>query len=120
MPHYSTRCRRQRALRIPVSLSTDGQPRYIVIDATGLPVYGAGEWYVRKHRGDWEQDRALVQTVSKNVATSSWVGGLIPRRLLTLGKNFPGGGWPGVAAVADHCPWKASVAFEMPLEIWFF
>ncbi|MEE8270034.1 MAG: transposase [Nitrospinaceae bacterium] len=33
-----------------MSLSSGSRPRHIVIDATGLRVYGAGEWHVQKHR----------------------------------------------------------------------
>ncbi|UCE64866.1 MAG: IS5 family transposase, partial [Nitrospirota bacterium] len=50
-PNYSTVCRRQAALTVPLSLSSISWPRHIVIDATGLRVYGAGEWHVQKHRG---------------------------------------------------------------------
>ena len=51
VPNYSTICRRQGALTVPISLSQSSRPRHIVIDATGLRVYGAGEWHVQKHRG---------------------------------------------------------------------
>jgi len=51
VPHYSTISRRQGTLSVPLSLSSGRRPRHIVIDATGLRVYGAGEWYVHKHRG---------------------------------------------------------------------
>jgi len=49
--NYSTVCRRQGALTVPISLSPISRPRHIVIDATGLRVYGAGEWHGQKHRG---------------------------------------------------------------------
>ena len=51
VPNYSTICRRQGALRVSVSAAWHNNPRPIVIDATGLRVYGAGEWPVQKHRG---------------------------------------------------------------------
>jgi hypothetical protein len=51
VPNYSTVCRRQGALTVPTLSSPKSQPRHIVIDATGLRVYGAGEWHVHKHRG---------------------------------------------------------------------
>ncbi len=50
VPSYSTICRRQATLRVPLSWSSSSSPRHIVIDATGLRVYGAGEWHVYKHR----------------------------------------------------------------------
>ncbi len=51
VPNYSTVCRRQGSLTVPIFSSPNRRPRHIVIDATGLRVYGAGEWYVHKHRG---------------------------------------------------------------------
>jgi hypothetical protein len=50
IPDYSTVSRRQGALQIPVSPPPQSGPRHVVIDATGLRVYGAGEWRVWKHR----------------------------------------------------------------------
>jgi hypothetical protein len=50
IPDYSTVSRRQSALQVHMSPSPRNGPRHIVIDSTGLKVYGAGEWYVRKHR----------------------------------------------------------------------
>ena len=52
VPNYSTISRRQGTLPIPIFASSKSRPRHIVIDATGLRVYGAGEWHVQKHRGD--------------------------------------------------------------------
>ena len=50
VPNYSTICRRQDTLRVPLSSSSSSRPRHIVIYTTGLRVYGAGEWHVHKHR----------------------------------------------------------------------
>jgi len=49
VPDYSTVCRRQAGLEVGLRLAADVQPRHIVIDTTGLKVFGAGEWYVRKY-----------------------------------------------------------------------
>lgn len=51
VPNYSTVCRRQGSLTVPIFSSPNSKPRHVVIDATGLRVYGAGEWHVQKHRG---------------------------------------------------------------------
>lgn len=50
--HYSTLSRRAR--RLQLSLSTDARKpiRHLVIDSTGLKVYGEGEWKVRTHGAD--------------------------------------------------------------------
>jgi hypothetical protein len=50
VPDYSTVSRRQGALQIHMSPPPSHSPRHVVIDATGLRIYGAGEWHVWKHR----------------------------------------------------------------------
>jgi hypothetical protein len=48
VPDYSTLCRRAKTLKVKLS-KRDQPARHIVIDSTGLKVYGEGEWKVRKH-----------------------------------------------------------------------
>lgn len=48
VPDYSTLCRRAKVLKVKLSKS-EQSARHIVIDSTGLKVYGEGEWKVRKH-----------------------------------------------------------------------
>jgi Transposase DDE domain len=50
VPDYSTVSRRQGALQIHLSSTPSRSPRHVVIDSTGLRVYGAGEWRIWKHR----------------------------------------------------------------------
>jgi DDE family transposase len=50
IPDYSTVSRRQGVLQVPVFALPQSSPRHAVSDATGLRVYGAGEWQVRTHR----------------------------------------------------------------------
>jgi hypothetical protein len=47
---YSTVSRRQGALQAQGVPPPGNSPRHVVIDATGLKVYGAGEWRVWKRR----------------------------------------------------------------------
>ena len=47
-PDYSTISRRQSSLATALTVGPTSRPRHI--DATGLRVYGSGEWHVRKHR----------------------------------------------------------------------
>ena len=48
VPDYSTLCR--RAATVPVTLPKKaGGPLHLVLDSTGLKVYGEGEWKVRQH-----------------------------------------------------------------------
>jgi hypothetical protein len=51
VPDYSQICRRQKGLSVPVGISKRllGEPVHLVIDSSGLKVYGEGEWKVRQH-----------------------------------------------------------------------
>lgn len=49
VPDYSTLCRRAGDLAILIGCCASDEPRHIVLDSTGLKVYGEGEWKVRKH-----------------------------------------------------------------------
>ena len=56
VPSYTQLCRRQARLNAfdpPTPLSdSPAEPIYIVLDSTGLKVYGEGEWKVKKHGAD--------------------------------------------------------------------
>ena len=49
VPDYTTVSRRQAGLDIELEPRSPERPRHVVIDSTGLKVFGAGEWHVRKH-----------------------------------------------------------------------
>jgi Transposase DDE domain len=48
VPDYSTLCRRAKTVRITLPKKAAG-PLHLVLDSTGLKVYGEGEWKVRQH-----------------------------------------------------------------------
>jgi hypothetical protein len=48
VPDYSTLCRRAKAVRITLPKRATG-PLQLILDSTGLKVYGEGEWKVRRH-----------------------------------------------------------------------
>ena len=48
VPHYSTLSRRAAVLDVPACARRPG-PVHLVIDSTGLKVFGEGEWKVRQH-----------------------------------------------------------------------
>jgi hypothetical protein len=48
VPDYSTLCRRAATVRITLPKRATG-PLHLVLDSTGLKVYGEGEWKVRQH-----------------------------------------------------------------------
>lgn len=51
VPDYSQMCRRQKGLSVPMGIHQRllSEPVHIVIDSSGLKVYGEGEWKVRQH-----------------------------------------------------------------------
>ena len=56
VPSYSQICRRQARLSAFIPPTPVGdipiEPIYVVLDSTGLKVYGEGEWKVKKHGAD--------------------------------------------------------------------
>ena len=73
IPDYTTICRRQSGLKLKLSPTRGPNPRHLVIDSTGLKVFGAGEWQVRKHgmgggrRRTWRKLHLGVDETSKEI-----------------------------------------------------
>src|SRR5262245_37393491 len=70
VPHYSTLSRRATDLSVGLSRKSKG-PLHLVLDSTGLKVYGEGEWEVRKHgysrRRTWRKLHLAIDAVSHEV-----------------------------------------------------
>jgi hypothetical protein len=49
VPNYSTLSRGQARLAVAIPIQPTQEPMHLVVDSTGLKVYGEGEWKVRKH-----------------------------------------------------------------------
>ena len=49
IPSYTQICRRANDLQVDIAVPKSKKPIYVVIDSTGLKVYGEGEWKTRKH-----------------------------------------------------------------------
>ncbi|XDJ36158.1 MAG: IS5 family transposase [Burkholderia sp.] len=49
VPNYTTLCRRAKTLAVELPILRDNEPIHLVVDSTGLKVYGEGEWKVRQH-----------------------------------------------------------------------
>jgi hypothetical protein len=59
-PDHTTLSRRNRDLLVPALRRADDGPLHLIVDSTGLKIYGAGEWCSRKHRkaterGGWRK-----------------------------------------------------------------
>jgi hypothetical protein len=51
VPDYSLLCKRQKGLKLSFkkNVGREGEPLHLLVDSTGLKVYGEGEWKVRQH-----------------------------------------------------------------------
>lgn len=61
-PNYSLVSRRAKSVNIKTP--NRGEISHLVIDSTGLKVFGEGEWKVRQHRTDNGENSIWRQTVS--------------------------------------------------------
>jgi len=55
VPNYTTLSRRAQTLKVVLPTQRPNEPMHLVLDSTGLKVYGEGEWKVRKH--GWSKRR---------------------------------------------------------------
>jgi Transposase DDE domain len=56
IPNYTTLCRRQETLKLPsLSKGNIQRPSTIVVDSTGVKIYGEGEWCVKKHGAQYQR-----------------------------------------------------------------
>lgn len=58
VPSYTQICRRQKGLEVPMRIKKalrEGGPIHLVVDSSGLKIYGECEWKVRKH--GWSKRR---------------------------------------------------------------
>jgi Transposase DDE domain len=70
VPHYSTLSRRAADLEVDLARKSQG-PLHLVLDSTGLKVYGEGEWKVRKHgyskRRTWRKLHLAIDARSHEI-----------------------------------------------------
>ena len=81
VPDYTTLSRRRRSLEIELPRREKSAPLHLVVDSTGIKVYGEGEWKVRQHgysrRRTWRKlhlavDEATNELVAAAVTTNSF------------------------------------------------
>jgi Transposase DDE domain len=81
VPCYTTLCRRRRALPVVLPRLRKSEPVHVVVDSTGVKVYGEGEWKVRAHgasrRRTWRKlhlgvDEATLEFVAVAVTTNDF------------------------------------------------
>jgi hypothetical protein len=80
IPHYSTLSRRRATVEIVLPRTHEKEALHVVVDSTGVKVFGEGEWKVRQHgytrRRTWRKvhlgvDEASGEIVAAVVTTNS-------------------------------------------------
>jgi hypothetical protein len=81
VPDDTTLCRRRKALEVELPRLSKSEPLHVVVDSTGIKVYGEGEWKVRQHgysrRRTWRKlhigvDEATLEFVAVVVTTNDF------------------------------------------------
>jgi hypothetical protein len=74
VPDHTTFSRRSVGLSLTTALTRNSGPVHVVIDSTGLKVYGAGEWQAEKHgergRRTWRKLHLAVDPHSSEILAS--------------------------------------------------
>jgi len=78
IPDHTTLSRRAAALSLATALSRAAGPVTVVIDSTGLKVFGAGEWLTAKHGGrdrrTWRKLHLAIDPDSGEILASALTG----------------------------------------------
>jgi hypothetical protein len=74
-PHYTCISRRAKDVEVSIKTKTRGAIQHLAIDATGLKVYGEGEWKVKKHGTDgkrrvWRKLHIAVDTNTHEIVAA--------------------------------------------------
>lgn len=71
VPDYTTLCKRSAELKVDLSPRRVAQAKHIVVDSTGLKLYGEGEWKVRRYgysqRRTWRKLHLSVDEATQDI-----------------------------------------------------
>ena len=121
VPDHTTLSRRSAALSLVTALAVPAGPVTVVIDSTGLKVFGAGEWRMAKHGGrdrrTWRKLHLAIDPDTGEVLASalttteegdaSLVGPLLDQIAAPIAAVMADGAYDGdpvYRAVADRAP----------------
>lgn len=96
VPDYSTMSRRQAGLVVSLPPASHSGARHVVVDSTGLKVYGAGEWHAEKYRRAgrrvWRKLHLGVDETTREILAADVTESRVhdSRRLATLLSQIPG------------------------------
>jgi IS5 family transposase len=91
VPDHTTLCRRRQVLEVRLPRRPKDDPLHLVVDSTGVKVYGEGEWKVRQHgytkRRTWRKlhlgaDEATGELAAAVVSTNNFTDGQVLPDLL--------------------------------------
>lgn len=75
VPDHSTLSRRMGGVEVGLPVKPSGEARHLVIDSTGLKVYGEGEWKVRTHgvtkRRTWRKLHLCIDAATGEVIAAA-------------------------------------------------
>jgi hypothetical protein len=75
VPDYTTLCRRQREIEIKLLRHRSKGAVHVVVDSTGLKVFGEGEWKVRQHgwskRRTWRKLHLAINSANGEIMASA-------------------------------------------------
>lgn len=84
VPHFTTLCRRRKALNIQVSQRRFGENITLVVDSSGAKVYAEGEWKVNLHgkskRRTWRKFHLAVEPETLEILALEVSTAVIPPR----------------------------------------
>ncbi len=121
VPDHTTFSRRSADLEVASALATTEKPVTVVIDSTGLKVFGTGEWHLEKHGGtarrSWRKLHLAVdpdtgellasELTSNEEGDASLVGPLLDQIASPIATVLADGAYDGepvYRAVAAHSP----------------
>src|SRR5215210_6097419 len=90
VPDYTTLCRRRRRLEVSLPRRAKDEPLHVVVDATGIKVYGEGEWKVRSHGWSRRRTQAAKLHVGVDAASGEIVAAAVTTNDLSDGQLLPG------------------------------
>jgi hypothetical protein len=74
VPDYSTLSRRAQDLEVVLPALRTGEPLHLVVDSTGLKVFGEGKWKLRKHgyskRRTWRKVHLAMDAMSGQICAA--------------------------------------------------
>lgn len=74
VPNFTTLSRRSGKLEVPLPRALPKGPIHVLVDSTGIKVYGEGEWKVRQHgigkRRTWLKMHIAIDAMTQDVVAS--------------------------------------------------